>query len=101
MKVAELLFLEAHRFRRKVPGETVGFPAGAGGRDGRNGGGENSEKDEEFCHRGEETKMEKVFVSTCATILSYKCMNEDKNKKYLAASLIVSPTLTGGRVLEA
>ena len=101
MKVAELLFLEAHRFRRKVPGETVGFPAGAGGRDGGNGGEENSEKDEEFCHRGEETKMEKVFVSTCATILSYKCMNEDKNKKYLAPSLIVSPTLTGGRVLEA
>ncbi|CBI29982.3 unnamed protein product, partial [Vitis vinifera] len=78
VEVAELLFLEAYRFRRKVPGETVGFPAGAGGRDGGNGGEENSEKDEEFCHRGEETKMEKVFVSTCATIPSYKCMDEDK-----------------------
>ena len=88
VEVAELLFLEAHRFRRKVPGETVGFPAGAGGRDGGNGGEETSDKDEEFCHRGEETKMKK-FVSTCATTPSYRYMNEDKKNSFNISFQIV------------
>ena len=47
MEVAQLLLLQAQCFRRKVSGEKVGFPGGAGGRDG---GDEDSEKDEEFCH---------------------------------------------------
>ena len=62
---AQLLSLQAHRFRRNVSGETVGFLGRAGGHDGGNGGEEDSEKDEEFCHGGdgEETKDEKcVFI---------------------------------------
>ena len=55
MEVAELLCLEAHPFGRKVSGEMVGFLAGTGSYDDGNGGEEDAEKDEEFCHGGEET----------------------------------------------
>ena len=61
VEVAELLCLEAHPFGRKVSGEMVGFLAGTGSYDDGNGGEEEAEKDEEFCHGGEETTI-KSFV---------------------------------------
>lgn len=47
----------------------MGFPWGAGGHDGGDGG-EKDTKDQEFCHDGEETKKESA--STCQTTPSYK-----------------------------